>query len=53
MNDALLIFAGLVAHAWITRVQGPPARVNAVAWFCAVLLTVIAIGLVVMGLVRR
>lgn len=40
----------VLAHAWITRVQGPPAIVNAVAWAMAVLLTLV---LLITGLVVR
>jgi len=46
MTEALLIFAGFVAHAWIGKISGPPGAVNGVAWFVGVLLTVIALWLV-------
>ena len=44
MNEALLIFAGFVAHAWIGKISGPAA--NGVAWVVGVILTVIALWLV-------
>lgn len=40
----------VIAHAWITRVQGPPVVVNAVAWVLSLLIT---LALVVTGLVVR
>lgn len=46
MNEALLIFAGFVAHAWIGKISGPPGSVNAVAWVVGAILTLIALYLV-------
>jgi len=45
MTEALLIFAGFVAHAWIAKISGPPPAVNAIAWFVGLLLTIIALWL--------
>lgn len=54
MNDALLIFAGFVAHAWIGKISGPPGPVNTVAWVVGALLTVILLWylLVNLGILR-
>lgn len=41
MGDAVMIALGLIGHAWIGRIQGPPAVVNGVAWVCAVIATVL------------
>lgn len=48
-TGAVLALA-VIGHAWITRVQGPPAVVNAVAWVFALLITLV---LVITGLVLR
>jgi hypothetical protein len=42
-TQAMLIFAGLVAHAWISKVQGPPQVVNAIAWAVGAILTVLVL----------
>jgi hypothetical protein len=44
MNEALLIFAGLIAHAWIGKISDPPA--SAVGWVVGLLLTFVALWLV-------
>lgn len=31
-SGALLIAVAIFAHAWVSRLQGPPAVVNVVAW---------------------
>jgi hypothetical protein len=38
----LIVALAIVCHAWIGRIQAPPAVINAVAWFVA-LVTLIAI----------
>jgi hypothetical protein len=53
MIDAgLWVFARLVAHAWIAKIQGPPPVVNGIAWVSGLLLTLIVVVLVLQGLVR-
>jgi hypothetical protein len=44
MNEALLIFAGFIAHAWIGKIASPAA--TGVGWVVGGLLTVIALWLV-------
>lgn len=48
-TTAVLALA-VIGHAWISRVQGPPVVVNAVAWAFALLITLV---LVITGLVTR
>lgn len=43
MTEGLLIFAGLIAHAWIGKIISPSASANAVAWVVGVILTLIAL----------
>lgn len=48
-TSAILALA-VIAHAWITRIEGPPRVRNLVAWVMASLLTIV---LLITGLVVR
>lgn len=54
MESALLVFAGFVAHAWISKIASPGPTVNAVAWVVGLLLTIVVLWLVLtrLGLVH-
>jgi len=39
MNEGMLVFAGLVAYAWIAKIQAPPVVVNAAGWVIGLILT--------------
>lgn len=43
------IALAIMAHAWISKLSGPPAVVNAVAWVMVILITLVVVfgGLVV------
>lgn len=50
IESGVVLALAVIGHAWITRVQGPPQVVNAVAWLFALLITLV---LLVTGLVMR